>query len=373
MNVGEQLRAMRKKAGLTQEAVADAMNVTRQTLSNWERSVNLPDIYMLARLAFVYHVSFDEVFLGKTYFKGGRTMKTNYSDAQVENLIGRHYPDAREIQILSGGLVSQTFSFRSGTNRLIFQAGGRKEAYEKERYIGRKYGHILPVRAVNGVYVNGDGSAYCFSDYIEGCKVFDLSQQERTGIVPSVLDLLERIAAIRAPADSGCGRFDETGAARFGSWREFVSSVYCDDLYDWRGFESRGFDIGVVRKCIAVLKNDIDCLDIGQPCLIHGDIGSYNLLAEGARISGAIDWSLALYGDPLYEVANVLFWNEDKLQPLVSALKERYLSDEPNEKKLRCYMLRIGLEEIHNTAVLGEIGYDDAWVLGRLREIAERL
>jgi len=36
-------------------------------------------------------------------------------------------------------------------------------------------------------------------------------------------------------------------------------------------------------------------------------------------------------------------------------------------------MLRIGLEEIHNTAVLGEIGYDDAWVLGRLREIAERL
>jgi len=54
LNVGEQLRLMRKNVGLTQESVAEIMNITRQTLSNWERGINLPDIYTVARLATVY-------------------------------------------------------------------------------------------------------------------------------------------------------------------------------------------------------------------------------------------------------------------------------------------------------------------------------
>ncbi len=60
MNVGPQLQLLRKNAGLTQEAVAKMMNITRQTLSNWERGINLPDIYAVALLATVYHVSLDE-------------------------------------------------------------------------------------------------------------------------------------------------------------------------------------------------------------------------------------------------------------------------------------------------------------------------
>ena len=36
MNIGEKLKLRRKKAGFTQEQVAEKMNITRQTLSNWE-------------------------------------------------------------------------------------------------------------------------------------------------------------------------------------------------------------------------------------------------------------------------------------------------------------------------------------------------
>lgn len=372
MNVGAQLQVMRKNAGLTQESVAEIMRITRQTLSNWERGVNLPDIHMLARLAIIYNVSLDKVFLGKAFFKGEYSMKSNYSDAQVEMLIKKHYPDARKIHILSGGLVSQTFSFRTDEEKLVFKIGGKKEAYEKERYVGRQYKDDLPLRVVNAVYVNADGSAYCFSDYIEGCKVFDLCQQERMEIVPSILDLMDRIASIKAPENSGYGRFDEKGFARFGSWRDFVSSIYSDNFYDWQGFKLKEPDQGIVRKAIAIVTKNIDCVDIGRPCLVHGDIGSYNLIAQGARISGAVDWSLSLYGDPLYDAANVLFWNEAKLQPLIAALKERFLQDKLNKTKLHCYAVRIGLEEIYNTLALGEIGYDIAWVTQRLGEITEQ-
>lgn len=373
MNLGEQLQSMRKNIGLTQESVAEIMNITRQTLSNWERGINLPDIYTVARLATVYNVSLDEVFFGETFFKGGQNMKTNYSDAQIESLIKKHYPDAREIQVLSGGLVSQTFSFQLETGKVIFQVGGKKQAYQKEQYVSEKYKDCLPVRVIRGIYENIDGRAYCFSDYIKGSRLFDLNRQEQIKIVPSVLAFLEKIASIKAPGDLGYGRFDQSGHARFSSWSDFVSSVYNDDLYGWKNLEIKKIDPHVIQNAISVLRKNIDCIQIDEACLLHGDIGSYNLLTDGVQISGVIDWSLALYGDPLYEAANVLFWNEDKLQPLVHAIQDKYMTDDRNKKKLHCYIIRIGLEEIYNTAMLGEIGYDDSWVMNRLEEVIEPL
>ncbi|WP_409276117.1 hypothetical protein V1499_11015 [Neobacillus sp. SCS-31] len=36
-----------------------------------------------------------------------------------------------------------------------------------------------------------------------------------------------------------------------------------------------------------------------------------------------------------------------------------------------CYMIRIGLEEIYNTVILNEIGYDIEWVANRLKDIID--
>lgn len=98
-------------------------------------------------------------------------------------------------------------------------------------------------------------------------------------------------------------------------------------------------------------------------------LGSYNVLAHSGVITGIIDWNLALYGDPLYDVANVLFWNERKLQPLIFALKERYLTETLNRKKVFCYMLRIGLDEVYKTVALNHIGLDVSWVVQRIDEL----
>lgn len=49
--VGGCIRAERARAGLSQEALADRLHVTRQTISNWETGKNLPDIESLKALA----------------------------------------------------------------------------------------------------------------------------------------------------------------------------------------------------------------------------------------------------------------------------------------------------------------------------------
>jgi len=331
----------------------------------------LPDIHTLARLAALYDFSLDEILLGKTYFKGVWGMKSNYSDAQIEQLIKKHYSAAHIVRPLSGGLVSQTYCFSNDGEKYVFQIGGKREAYAKEKLVSERYRGILPVRNVIGVYSTDNDTAYCVSSYIEGDKLFDLSDQAQIDIVPSVMALFERISTVEIPERAGYGRYDEKGYARFATWTNFVMAICDDKLYDWKALENKGFEIAVVNQAISALEKHMRFIDLDRPYLVHGDVGSYNLLAQGKYITGAIDWSLSLYGDCLYDVANVFFWNEDKLQPLISEMRKKYLMDEHCKKKIFCYILRIGLEEIYNTVVQGEIGYDVEWVMARLKSVTE--
>ena len=59
MSLGTSLAQARRKAGLTQEAVAEKLGVSRQTISKWELDETLPDIRQSTRLAMLYRVTLD--------------------------------------------------------------------------------------------------------------------------------------------------------------------------------------------------------------------------------------------------------------------------------------------------------------------------
>ena len=59
MTLGEKLQMLRKEQGLSQEALAAKVNVTRQTISKWELNQSTPDLALLAQLSDLFHVSTD--------------------------------------------------------------------------------------------------------------------------------------------------------------------------------------------------------------------------------------------------------------------------------------------------------------------------
>ena len=61
MNLGNNLFQARKKAGLSQESVAEKLGVSRQTISKWETDETIPDIYQSKKLAILYNLSLDEL------------------------------------------------------------------------------------------------------------------------------------------------------------------------------------------------------------------------------------------------------------------------------------------------------------------------
>lgn len=66
MKLSEQIRKYRKAKDLTQEALAEKLNTTRQSVSKWEQGTLEPNIQMLNQLAQLFDISLDELVNGKT-------------------------------------------------------------------------------------------------------------------------------------------------------------------------------------------------------------------------------------------------------------------------------------------------------------------
>ena len=64
MEIGKKLKNARIKAGLTQEKAAEKIDVSRQTISNWENEKSYPDIISVIALSDLYSVSLDELLKG---------------------------------------------------------------------------------------------------------------------------------------------------------------------------------------------------------------------------------------------------------------------------------------------------------------------
>lgn len=62
MNIGNQIKALRIRKGVTQEAVAQHFNITAQAVSKWECGQSVPDIGMLPGLSAYFGVTIDELF-----------------------------------------------------------------------------------------------------------------------------------------------------------------------------------------------------------------------------------------------------------------------------------------------------------------------
>lgn len=130
MNVETANRLMqyRKKAGLSQEELADKLGVSRQAVSKWECAESSPDTDNLIALAKIYNISLDELINGEDGLKKEKKDGVNIhikdkdgSEVKVEG-VGIHLKDdeGNEVNIGSGGVE-------------IVDKGEKKDIYFKKK------------------------------------------------------------------------------------------------------------------------------------------------------------------------------------------------------------------------------------------------
>ena len=65
MDIGLKIKKARLAAQLTQEQAAEALGVSRQTMSNWENNKTYPDIISVIKMSDLYEVSLDHLLKEK--------------------------------------------------------------------------------------------------------------------------------------------------------------------------------------------------------------------------------------------------------------------------------------------------------------------
>ena len=76
--IGEMISSLRKEKGMTQNELAEKMNVTDKAVSKWERDLSCPDINTISKLADILDVSVDELLQAK---------KKEYPNTKLKDLV----------------------------------------------------------------------------------------------------------------------------------------------------------------------------------------------------------------------------------------------------------------------------------------------
>ena len=79
--VGTIIRTLRQERNMTQQQLADKMNISDKTVSKWERGVGCPDISLLSELSDILGVDTQKLLIGDMTpndFVGGNMKNTKY-------------------------------------------------------------------------------------------------------------------------------------------------------------------------------------------------------------------------------------------------------------------------------------------------------
>lgn len=86
-SVGKKIATLRKQKNMTQMEVADALNVTYQAVSNWERGSTMPDISKLEDLAQLLGVSIEDIITDKEASKKINDVRSDIGKLGIGDIV----------------------------------------------------------------------------------------------------------------------------------------------------------------------------------------------------------------------------------------------------------------------------------------------
>ena len=104
--LGENLKILRKQKGLSQETLAQQLNVVRQTVSKWEKGLSVPDAEMLNTISELFEVPVSTL-LGSTVEEPEKT-----SDSAMEEI-------AKQLAVLNEQLATRSVRRRKTAKKVL--------------------------------------------------------------------------------------------------------------------------------------------------------------------------------------------------------------------------------------------------------------
>lgn len=100
MELSKKIYQLRKLSGMTQEQLAEKLNISRQTLSKWENGTSVPDVESVVRLSALFHTSLEELLLDEE-----SRMKEEKTQITLEDMMRINAHNRRMNLLLCSGLL----------------------------------------------------------------------------------------------------------------------------------------------------------------------------------------------------------------------------------------------------------------------------
>jgi hygromycin-B 4-O-kinase len=272
-------------------------------------------------------------------------MKPTLSPAVITAFLRIRYMEIGPLTPLTEGEESQAFVIDADGTPLVIRINRDRTGFDKDRIAGERSPLAPRVISIDLL----DDAFLCISARASGDTLQALGANAAPYGAP-VMHALDAIAASDISFTTGYGPFDASGHGHYASWTDFVTDI--DGPADLLA-RIQGRRYPEHRQ------------------LVHGDFGSNNVLVADGMVTAVIDWSEAMVGDPLYDIANLFFW-----RPWLACMEAQCAHVEAHHAHriadcdlLVAYQLRIGLQVLAEA----ERDRDDdlaAWALARCRAVA---
>lgn len=168
VEIAERLATRRKMVGLSQEALAEKLGVSRQAVSKWERSESSPDTDNLIALAKLYGVSLDELLYVD------ESIADDVAFEAADRAEGRRSTAAAGATTMPAGPETHG---ADGTPAIDADAvmGGSVDAPSSDADFADEDGHVHI--GFDGIHVQ-DGKDHVHISWAEGVHVLDRHGQE---------------------------------------------------------------------------------------------------------------------------------------------------------------------------------------------------
>ncbi|GAK08353.1 phosphotransferase family protein [Geomicrobium sp. JCM 19038] len=100
---------------------------------------------------------------------------------------------------------------------------------------------------------------------------------------------------------------------RYQTWQDMLESFFVEESEGFFAHWRTMFTEGMLEKVVFEAGYD-QMLELAsyapkRPFLVHGDFHLGNVLADRTIVTGIVDWEMAMYGDFMYDVANLNLWS----------------------------------------------------------------
>lgn len=131
MEIGNKINQLRKLSGMTQEQLAENLNVSRQTISKWESDSTSPDLESMVKISRIFHVSLDDLL------KEGEAGVADKTEGQItlEDLMKINLYNRKMTLLLIGGLIFIMVSILNFAYVIALQSTTLSTQYMLYRYI----------------------------------------------------------------------------------------------------------------------------------------------------------------------------------------------------------------------------------------------